>query len=87
MYPLSKTSDVHAIKPATNLTSFVNRKAGSINKINNVCFDCLQNGLIVVNTGRESIKIGPPLSITDTALKEGLEVLEQSIGKFFHASN
>ena len=59
----------------------------NINKINNVCIDCLQNGLIVVNTGRESIKIGPPLSITDSALREGLEVLEQSIGKFFHASN
>ena len=59
----------------------------NINKINKVCIDCLQNGLIVVNTGRESIKIGPPLSITDSALREGLEVLDQSIGKFFHASN
>ena len=40
---------------------------------------CMQRGLLVVHTGRESIKIGPPLTITDDALKEGLEVLEESI--------
>ncbi len=40
---------------------------------------CLQKGLLVVHTGRESIKIGPPLTITSDALIEGLEVLEESI--------
>ena len=40
---------------------------------------CMQKGLLVVHTGRESIKIGPPLTITDQALIEGLSVLEESI--------
>lgn len=40
---------------------------------------CMQKGLLVVHTGRESIKIGPPLTIKDEALVEGLKVLEESI--------
>ena len=40
---------------------------------------CMQKGLLVVHTGRESIKLGPPLTISDEALLEGLEVLEESI--------
>jgi len=40
---------------------------------------CMQKGLLVVHTGRESIKIGPPLTISNEALIEGLEVLEESI--------
>lgn len=40
---------------------------------------CMQKGLLVVHTGRESIKIGPPLTITDDALKEGLSVISESI--------
>jgi 4-aminobutyrate aminotransferase-like enzyme len=40
---------------------------------------CLQKGLLVVHTGRESIKIGPPLTISIEALKEGVEVLRESI--------
>ena len=37
---------------------------------------CYERGLLVVHTGRESIKLGPPLSITEEALLEGLEVLD-----------
>jgi 4-aminobutyrate aminotransferase-like enzyme len=40
---------------------------------------CMQKGLLVVYTGRESIKIGPPLTISDEALEEGLDVLSESI--------
>tara|TARA_Y100000992_G_scaffold283255_1_gene232398 strand:+ start:254 stop:1642 length:1389 start_codon:yes stop_codon:yes gene_type:complete len=40
---------------------------------------CLQRGLLVVHTGRESIKLAPPLSITEDALLDGLNVLEKSI--------
>ena len=40
---------------------------------------CMQKGLLVVHTGRESIKLGPPLTISDEAMLEGLEVLEESI--------
>lgn len=44
-----------------------------------VCERCYQKGLLVVCTGRESIKIGPPLTITDDALAEGVSVLAEAI--------
>jgi 4-aminobutyrate aminotransferase-like enzyme len=40
---------------------------------------CMQKGLLVVHTGRESVKIGPPLVISDDALTEGVQVLGESI--------
>lgn len=42
---------------------------------------CMQKGLLVVHTGRESIKIGPPLTIEDQALLEGIDVLGQAIAE------
>jgi 4-aminobutyrate aminotransferase-like enzyme len=39
---------------------------------------CYEKGLLVVHTGRESIKLGPPLTITDEALLEGLSVISES---------
>jgi 4-aminobutyrate aminotransferase-like enzyme len=42
---------------------------------------CMQKGLLVVHTGRESIKIGPPLTISDDALLEGMDVLRESISE------
>ena len=42
---------------------------------------CMQKGLLVVHTGRESIKIGPPLTITDGALLEGIDVIGESIAE------
>ena len=37
------------------------------NKVNDllkkVCIECMKNGVLVVYTGRESIKLGPPISI------------------------
>jgi len=44
-----------------------------------VCERAMQKGLLLVHTGRESIKIGPPLTITDEALEEGCDVLNESI--------
>lgn len=43
------------------------------------CNKALEEGLLVVHTGRESIKIGPPLTISKEALDEGLTVLEKAI--------
>lgn len=40
---------------------------------------CMQRGVLVVHTGRESIKLAPPLCITEDALKEGLDTLSSSI--------
>lgn len=42
---------------------------------------CMQKGLLVVHTGRESIKIGPPLTIADDALLEGVDVLSEAIAE------
>lgn len=42
---------------------------------------CMQKGLLVVHTGRESIKLGPPLTISDDALLEGVAVLAESIAE------
>jgi 4-aminobutyrate aminotransferase-like enzyme len=39
----------------------------------------MQKGLLVVHTGRESIKLAPPLTITDEALSEGINALDESI--------
>jgi 4-aminobutyrate aminotransferase-like enzyme len=42
---------------------------------------CMQKGLLVVHTGRESIKLGPPLMIPDDALLEGLDVLFEAFSE------
>jgi 4-aminobutyrate aminotransferase/(S)-3-amino-2-methylpropionate transaminase len=44
-----------------------------------VCYNAMNKGLLLVKTGRESIKIGPPLIISMGALQEGLLVLMQAI--------
>lgn len=44
-----------------------------------VSLNCLKNGLLVCNTGRESIKIGPPLSINRKSILKGLEIIEKAI--------
>lgn len=58
--------DPHSGKPDGSFTSRVAER-------------CMQKGLLVVHTGRESIKIGPPLTITDEALIEGVGVLGEAI--------
>lgn len=40
---------------------------------------CMQKGVLVVHTGRESIKLAPPLTITDDALNEGIDVIEEAL--------
>jgi 4-aminobutyrate aminotransferase-like enzyme len=45
-----------------------------------VCRLALDKGLLVVYTGRESIKIGPPLTISTVDLLKGLSILEESLG-------
>jgi len=48
---------------------------------------CLQTGLLVVHTGRESIKLAPPLVINEEELLEGLEAfsnaVEESINELY----
>jgi 4-aminobutyrate aminotransferase-like enzyme len=40
---------------------------------------CMQKGLLVVHTGRESIKLGPPLIIDDEAIFEAMLVIDESL--------
>ena len=44
-----------------------------------VCEKAFQKGLLLVHTGRESIKLAPPLTISQDALDEGVNVLEECI--------
>jgi len=44
-----------------------------------ICEKAFQRGLLLVHTGRESIKLAPPLSISEEAMIEGLNVLEMCI--------
>jgi len=52
-------------------------------KLKKVCFGAMQHGLLVVYTGRESIKIGPPLTISKKAIEEGLKILDEQIYRVF----
>jgi len=36
---------------------------------------------LVVHTGRESIKLGPPLTIPDEALFEGIDIIIESFNE------
>ena len=42
---------------------------------------CMFTGLLVVHTGRESIKFGPPLTISDDALLEGLSIFSDAVAQ------
>lgn len=52
-----------------------------------VCEKALDYGLLVVKTGRESIKIGPPLIIEEKTLLRGLDKLEFSIKEVMRELN
>ncbi len=59
-------------------------RIGTVQKVSMVTEKCMQKGLIVVHTGRESIKIGPPLTIPDNALIEGIEIINESIQEVYN---
>ena len=40
-------------------------------------WECFKKGVFVVHTGRESIKLGPPLTIPEEALMESLDVIDE----------
>ena len=53
----------------------------SVEEANRVVMECYKRGLLVVHTGRESVKIGPPLVISDEALNKGLDILEEVLNQ------
>ena len=46
---------------------------------NNVVKQCVMNGVLPVCTFRESIKLGPPLTITVDAIEEAFDVIESAL--------
>ena len=59
-------------------------KVASFQDVSIVAEKCMQKGLLVVHTGRESIKIGPPLTIPDDALIEGIAIISESIQEVYN---
>jgi 4-aminobutyrate aminotransferase / (S)-3-amino-2-methylpropionate transaminase / 5-aminovalerate transaminase len=59
---------------------FIDKKGNALSHLcTRISEKSFQKGLLVVHTGRESIKLAPPLSITEEAMLEGVEVLNQCI--------
>ena len=44
-----------------------------------VALRCLANGLMVVDTGMHTLKLGPPLTIDKVHIKEGVDIINKSI--------
>jgi len=62
-----------------------NKSQKNINKkLKILAENCIQDGLLLVYTGRESIKIGPPLTITKDAIIEGVKIIEKNINLIFN---
>ena len=53
----------------------------SVEIANDIVKDCILRGVLPVCTFRESIKLGPPLTITIDAINEAFDVIEESIRK------
>ena len=51
-----------------------------------ICELCMQRGVLLVHTGRESIKLAPPLTITKAALIEGINVIETAVSDIINMS-
>jgi 4-aminobutyrate aminotransferase-like enzyme len=56
---------------------------GNATLVSKMAEKCFQKGLLVVHTGRESIKIGPPLTISSEAIVEGVKVIEEAMKEVF----
>jgi len=59
---------------------FIDRDGNSLIELcDRVSEKAMQKGLLVVHTGRESIKLAPPLTIAEEAMLEGVSVLGECI--------
>ena len=53
-------------------------------KLKNLVQKCIEDGLLLVYTGRESIKLGPPLTITKSAILLATNIIEKNINLIFN---
>ncbi len=51
----------------------------AIDLVDRVCQRAFEKGVLTIQTGCGSLKLGPPLTIPDEALKEALDVLKESL--------
>ena len=65
------------------VASIIFNESKKKNIANKICDECFSKGLIVIKTGREALKIAPPLTISKEALEEGIKVIKKSIEKFY----
>jgi len=52
-----------------------------------ICEEAMRRGVLFVHTGRESIKFGPPLTITEAAIAEGMDVLAEVMAELAAAGD
>tara|TARA_Y100000768_G_scaffold387719_1_gene379989 strand:+ start:894 stop:2255 length:1362 start_codon:yes stop_codon:yes gene_type:complete len=52
-----------------------------IDLVNKVCEKAMEKGVFSICTGRGSLKLGPPITISESALIEGLKVYEDCLGE------
>jgi acetylornithine/succinyldiaminopimelate/putrescine aminotransferase len=50
--------------------------------VDNICKMCAAKGLLLVHTGRESIKLGPPIVITKKNLLKGFDIIAEVLNEF-----
>ena len=53
-------------------------------KLKNLVENCIEDGLLLVYTGRESIKLGPPLTITKDAIILATKIIKKNIQLIFY---
>ena len=56
----------------------------SENIANSICRESAKRGLLIVHTGKTTIKIGPPLYISIKNLKKGLDILKGVINDYWN---
>ena len=61
----------------------INSSELDIELVDKIIEKCMQKGVLLIRTGTGTIKIGPPLSISDEALLEGFDVIAGVISEFF----
>ena len=85
----SALPDQVLIKKISNELSLNNDQIEKINKrifnrkLKKLVELCMKDGLLLVYTGRESVKIGPPLTISREAINEGSKILNKNISLLF----
>lgn len=70
---------LHIVEPATTKRD--------IELVDRIIERCMEKGVLMIRTGTGTIKIGPPLTIPDEALREGISVLEESINEIINSEH